>query len=80
MRPREALKAFGAPYVVKDDALAAGKGVVVTEDFSVALAHAASCQRVLSRSFWTGRKCRCSPWPMAGRPCVARGAGLQGGA
>src|SRR5262249_36166865 len=39
----EALKAFGAPYVVKDDALAAGKGVVVTEDFSVALAHAASC-------------------------------------
>src|SRR5690606_34703541 len=27
-----ALKAFGAPYVVKDDGLAAGKGVVVTGD------------------------------------------------
>lgn len=29
----------GAPYVVKDDGLAAGKGVVVTPDRSVALAH-----------------------------------------
>ena len=27
-----ALDAFGPPYVVKDDGLAAGKGVVVTED------------------------------------------------
>ena len=27
----EALAAFGPPYVVKDDALAAGKGVVVTD-------------------------------------------------
>jgi phosphoribosylamine--glycine ligase len=27
-----ALAAFGPPYVVKDDALAAGKGVLVTED------------------------------------------------
>lgn len=39
----EALQAFGAPYVVKDDGLAAGKGVVVTEDLEVALAHAQSC-------------------------------------
>ena len=29
----------GAPYVVKDDGLAAGKGVVVTPDRAVALAH-----------------------------------------
>jgi phosphoribosylamine--glycine ligase len=50
----EALKAFGAPFVVKDDALAAGKGVVVTEDFSVALAHAASCQRVVIEEYLDG--------------------------
>lgn len=50
----EALKAFGAPYVVKDDALAAGKGVVVTEDFSAALAHAASCQRVVIEEYLDG--------------------------
>ncbi len=34
---------LGAPHVVKDDALAAGKGVVVTTDCEVARAHAASC-------------------------------------
>ncbi len=39
----DALDAFGAPYVVKDDGLAAGKGVVVTEDRAEALAHAAAC-------------------------------------
>lgn len=39
----EALQAFGAPYVVKDDGLAAGKGVVVTEDLDAALAHAQAC-------------------------------------
>lgn len=39
----DALDAFGAPYVVKDDGLAAGKGVVVTEDRAEALAHAQSC-------------------------------------
>jgi phosphoribosylamine--glycine ligase len=38
-----ALDQFGAPYVVKDDGLAAGKGVVVTSDRDEALAHAASC-------------------------------------
>lgn len=39
----EALAAFGAPYVVKDDGLAAGKGVVVTDDVDAARAHAAAC-------------------------------------
>lgn len=39
----EALDAFGPPYVVKDDGLAAGKGVVVTEDVRDALAHAGAC-------------------------------------
>jgi phosphoribosylamine--glycine ligase len=38
-----ALDEFGAPYVVKDDGLAAGKGVVVTEDRDAALEHAAAC-------------------------------------
>jgi phosphoribosylamine--glycine ligase len=38
-----ALNAFGAPYVVKDDGLAAGKGVVVTGDVEAARAHAAAC-------------------------------------
>lgn len=38
-----ALAAFGAPYVVKDDGLAAGKGVIVTEDYDDALAHAETC-------------------------------------
>ncbi len=39
----DALDALGAPHVVKDDGLAAGKGVVVTEDRDEALAHAATC-------------------------------------
>jgi phosphoribosylamine--glycine ligase len=39
----DALESFGPPYVVKDDGLAAGKGVVVTEDRQAALGHAASC-------------------------------------
>ncbi|MFF3766175.1 phosphoribosylamine--glycine ligase [Streptomyces sp. NPDC001922] len=39
----EALDAFGPPYVVKDDGLAAGKGVVVTEDLPTARAHALAC-------------------------------------
>jgi phosphoribosylamine--glycine ligase len=38
-----ALDEFGPPYVVKDDGLAAGKGVVVTDDRDVALAHATAC-------------------------------------
>lgn len=35
-----ALDQFGAPYVVKADGLAAGKGVIVTEDRAAAIAHA----------------------------------------
>ena len=38
-----ALDEFGPPYVVKDDGLAAGKGVVVTDDRAAAVAHAAEC-------------------------------------
>lgn len=49
-----ALDAYGAPYVVKDDALAAGKGVVVTTDRDEALAHAADCDRVVVEEFLDG--------------------------
>jgi len=45
----DALDSFGAPYVVKDDGLAAGKGVVVTSDREVALAHAEQCLRMGDR-------------------------------
>ena len=38
-----ALDALGSPYVVKDDGLAAGKGVVVTTDRTEALAHGLAC-------------------------------------
>jgi phosphoribosylamine--glycine ligase len=49
-----ALDAFGAPYVVKDDGLAGGKGVVVTEDRAAAIAHALSCNRVVIEEFLDG--------------------------
>lgn len=52
-----ALDAFGAPYVVKDDALAAGKGVVVTLDRSEALLHAEECGRVVIEEFLDGPEC-----------------------
>jgi len=50
----KALDAFGAPYVVKDDGLAAGKGVVVTNDRQEALDHALACKRVVIEEFLDG--------------------------
>lgn len=49
-----ALDRFGPPYVVKDDGLAAGKGVVVTSDRDLALAHAKACQRVVIEEYLDG--------------------------
>lgn len=49
-----ALDSFGAPYVVKDDGLAAGKGVVVTSDRDAALDHATACGRVVIEDFLDG--------------------------
>jgi phosphoribosylamine--glycine ligase len=49
-----AIDEFGAPYVVKDDGLAAGKGVVVTSDRDEALAHAAACGRVVVEQYLDG--------------------------
>jgi phosphoribosylamine--glycine ligase len=49
-----ALDDFGPPYVVKDDGLAAGKGVVVTEDRQAALTHAERCGRVVVEEYLDG--------------------------
>ena len=50
----QALAAFGPPYVVKDDALAAGKGVLVTTDLGAARAHAGACGTVVIEEFLDG--------------------------
>ncbi len=50
----KALDTFGAPYVVKDDGLAAGKGVVVTNDRQAALDHALACSRVVIEEYLAG--------------------------
>ena len=50
----QALDELGAPYVVKDDGLAAGKGVVVTDDRAAALAHAVACGRVVVEEYLDG--------------------------
>jgi phosphoribosylamine---glycine ligase len=49
-----ALDAFGPPYVVKADGLAAGKGVVVTRDRDEAVAHARACGTVVIEEFLDG--------------------------
>jgi len=49
-----ALDTFGAPYVVKHDGLAAGKGVVVTHDRQIALDHAYLSPRVVIEEFLDG--------------------------
>jgi len=49
-----ALDELGAPYVVKDDGLAAGKGVVVTTHRAAALEHAAGCERVVIEEYLDG--------------------------
>ncbi|TDC78443.1 phosphoribosylamine--glycine ligase [Micromonospora sp. KC606] len=50
----EALDDFGPPYVVKNDGLAAGKGVVVTDDRAIALEHARECGRVVIEEYLAG--------------------------
>ena len=49
-----ALDRFGPPYVVKDDGLAAGKGVLVTTDRAAALDHAEACGTVVIEEFLAG--------------------------
>ncbi len=50
----EALTAFGPPYVVKADGLAAGKGVVVTTDREQAMQHARASGTVVIEEFLDG--------------------------
>ncbi len=50
----EALDRLGPPYVVKDDGLAAGKGVVVTDDRAAATAHARRRGRVVIEEYLDG--------------------------
>lgn len=50
----QALDAFGPPYVVKDDGLASGKGVVVTSDRAAALTHAGGCEHVVIEEYLDG--------------------------
>lgn len=49
-----ALDRFGPPYVVKDDGLAGGKGVLVTTDRAAAAAHAAATGRVVVEEYLDG--------------------------
>ncbi len=53
-----AIDQFGAPYVIKADGLAAGKGVIVTSDRSAAMEHAAKFihQGVLVEEFLDGQE------------------------
>ena len=49
-----ALDEFGPPFVVKDDGLAAGKGVIVTDDRDAAIRHAAGCRKVIIEEYLDG--------------------------
>lgn len=51
---RSGMEKFGPPYVIKDDGLASGKGVVVTADPRAALDHGARCEHVLVEEHLTG--------------------------
>jgi phosphoribosylamine---glycine ligase len=51
---QRALDDLGAPYVVKNDGLAAGKGVVVTDDRATAEKHAADCGKVVIEQYLSG--------------------------
>ena len=50
----KALDSFGAPYVVKHDGLAAGKGVVVTNDRDEAIEHALQSPQVVIEEYLDG--------------------------
>ena len=79
-----ALTRCGSPYVVKDDGLAAGKGVVVTEDRDAARAHAVavleSGHPVLVEEYLAGPEVSLfAVCDGTGRGAAAAGPGLQAG-
>lgn len=55
-----AITKFGAPFVIKDDGLASGKGVVVTDNKAEALTHAQTCflsgNKVVVEEFLAGEE------------------------
>ncbi len=56
-----AIESFGPPYVIKDDQLAAGKGVVVTTNQDEAISHAKACLakadgKVVVEEFLSGKE------------------------
>jgi phosphoribosylamine--glycine ligase len=51
---RKACVKFGAPYVIKHDGLASGKGVVVTNDLTEAISHGISSNKVVVEEFLSG--------------------------
>src|SRR5690606_39927391 len=66
-----ALDELGAPHVVKADGLAAGKGVLVTDDRAAAIAHAEyylQHRPVPVEELLSGQAV--APFVLAGGPCV----------
>ncbi|WP_026927239.1 phosphoribosylamine--glycine ligase [Granulicoccus phenolivorans] len=51
---KAAMERFGAPYVIKEDGLAGGKGVLVTNSPEEALAHAEKCHKVVVEEYLEG--------------------------
>ena len=51
---KAAMDEFGAPYVIKEDGLANGKGVLVTNDEDAALEHAEGRERVVVEEYLEG--------------------------
>lgn len=53
---RAACAEFGPPYVIKHDGLAAGKGVIVTNDLEEAINHGLSASKVVVEEFLSGKE------------------------
>ena len=72
-----ALDRFGAPHVVKEDGLAAGKGVVVTSDRAVAMDHGLACLAKRPEEYGTVLVEEYLDGPEASVFCVCDGATVR---